>query len=196
MATSNTYSPLVDEIWADNSLVRNALLVFAGSIALWISAKVQIPFPVVPLTLQTLVVLVVGMAYGWKLAGATVVLYLLEGAMGLPVFANTPEKGIGLAYMMGTTGGYLLGFLIAAVTVGYLAERGWDRNIFTTAAAMFIGNVLIYVPGLLWLGSVAGWENPILKWGLTPFLMGDLFKLILAALFMPMIWSFIKSRKH
>jgi len=128
------------------------------------------------------------MAYGWKLAGATVALYLLEGAMGLPVFANTPEKGIGLAYMMGTTGGYLLGFFIAAVTVGYLAERGWDRNIFTTAAAMFIGNVLIYVPGLLWLGSVAGWENPILKWGLTPFLMGDLFKLILAALFMPLIF--------
>jgi len=196
MATSNTYSPLVDEIWADNTLVRKVLLVFAGSIALWVSAKVQIPFPVVPLTLQTLVVLVIGMAYGSKLAGATVALYLLEGAVGLPVFANTPEKGIGLAYMMGTTGGYLIGFLIAAVTVGFLAERGWDRNIFTTAAAMFIGNVLIYVPGLLWLGSVAGWENPILKWGLTPFLLGDFFKLVLAALFMPMIWNFIKSRRH
>jgi len=167
------------------------LLAVAGSIALWVSAKVQIPFVPVPMTLQTLAVLIIGMAYGWKLGAATVGLYLAQGAMGLPVFAGTPEKGIGLAYMLGTTGGFLLGFLLAAAAVGYLAERGWDRNIFTTAGAMAIGNFLIYVPGLFWLASIIGWDKSI-EFGIKPFLLADLFKLVLAALFMPLIWNVVK----
>ncbi len=201
MTNSGTYAPLVNVLAGgqqaeQNTLIRNVALAVAGSIALWISAKVQIPFYPVPMTLQTLVVLVVGMAYGWKLGGATIALYLAQGAMGLPVFAGTPEKGIGLAYMFGPTGGFLLGFLLAAVAVGYLAERGWDRNILSTAGAMLIGTTLIYIPGLLWLGSVIGFDQPVLEYGIKPFLLGDVFKLVLAALFMPMIWNVVKRMSN
>ena len=147
----------------------------------------------VPMTLQTLVILVIGMAAGWRLGGLTVLLYLAEGAVGLPVFAGTPERGIGLAYMVGTTGGYLLGFLLATLVIGLLAEAGWDRSVPLAAAAMLIGNVVIYVPGLLWLGSVAGWDNPILQWGLTPFIVGDLVKLAIAALLMPAAWRLVRT---
>jgi biotin transport system substrate-specific component len=196
MTTSVLNHPtLATAVWSDdNPVLRNVLLAVAGSLALWVSAKVQIPFFPVPLTLQTLVVLLIGMAYGWKLGAATVGLYLLQGAMGLPVFAGTPEKGIGLAYMMGPTGGFLLGFVLAAALVGYLAQRGWDRNIATTALAMLLGNAIIYVPGLLWLGSVVGWDKPVLQWGMTPFLLGDLAKLIVAALLMPSIWKLLSKR--
>jgi biotin transport system substrate-specific component len=148
----------------------------------------------VPLTMQTFVVLVIGMAYGPRLGTATLVLYLAEGAVGLPVFSGTPEKGIGLAYMMGTTGGYLLGFVLAAALCGWLAERGWDRRMATTALAMLLGNIVIYVPGLLWLGSLLGWDKPILEWGLTPFLYGDLAKLALATAVLPVVWRLVKRR--
>ena len=193
MTAGTTYQPLANVlINQENTLARNVALAVAGSIALWVSAKVQIPFLPVPMTLQTLVVLIIGMAYGWRLGAATVALYLAQGAVGLPVFADTPEKGIGLAYMIGPTGGYLVGFLLAAMAVGYLAERGWDRNIFTTAGAMLIGNALIYIPGLFWLGSLIGWDKAI-QFGIQPFLLADLFKLVLAALFMPMIWNTVKK---
>ncbi len=196
MTTSATYNPLATELLSGrNSLARNVGLAVAGSLALWVSAKIQIPFVPVPMTLQTLVVLIIGMAYGWRLGAATVALYLAQGAIGLPVFAGTPEKGIGLAYMIGPTGGFLIGFLLAALAVGYLAERGWDRNIFTTAGAMLIGNALIYVPGLFWLASfVGGWSKSI-EYGITPFILGDLFKLVLAALFMPLIWNAVKRMR-
>ena len=180
----------------ENSLIRNVGLAILGSLALWVSAKISIPFWPVPLTLQTLVVLVIGMAFGWRLGMATVLLYLAEGAAGLPVFAGTPEKGIGLAYMMGTTGGYLLGFVLAAGVVGFLAERGWDRSPLGTAGAMLIGNIVIYIPGLIWLGTVLGWDNPIVAWGMTPFLAGDLLKLILAAALMPGIWALLSRGKQ
>lgn len=197
MTNSATYAPLVNVLTGaraeQNTLLRNVLLAVAGSIALWVSAKVQIPFYPVPQTLQTLVVLVIGMAYGWRLGGATVALYLAQGAIGLPVFAGTPEKGIGLAYMVGPTGGFLMGFLLAAVAVGFLAQRGWDRNILTTAAAMLIGNALIYIPGLLWLGNAFGLDAAITH-GIKPFLLGDMFKLVLAALFMPMVWNLAKRK--
>ena len=194
MYATTPFPTLSDRLWPAGGvspLLRNTILAVAGSLLLWLSAKVQIPFWPVPLTLQTFAVLVIGMAFGWRLAGATLLLYMAEGAAGLPVFAGTPEKGIGLAYMMGPTGGYLLGFLLAAVVCGWLAERGWDRNVLSTAAAMLIGNTLIYVPGLVWLGTVAGWDNPILKWGLTPFLAGDALKLALAAAILPLAWRLL-----
>ena len=196
--TAMTLQPrtLAETLWpTDNALLRNVTLAVLGSIVLWISAKISIPFWPVPLTMQTLAVLTIGMAFGAKLGTATVLLYLAEGAVGLPVFSGTPEKGIGIAYLMGTTGGYLVGFAVAAGIVGYLAERGWDRGPVRTAAAMFIGNVVIYVLGLLWLGSLLGWDKPILEWGLTPFLAGDAFKLILAAMLMPAIWSLVRKFK-
>ena len=181
---------LAQTLWpTDNSMIRNVVLAVLGSIALWISAKISIPFWPVPLTMQTFVVLMIGMAFGSRLGVATVLLYLAEGAAGLPVFAGTPEKGIGIAYMMGTTGGYLLGFVLAAGIVGSLAERGCDRNPLTTALAMLLGNVAIYVPGLLVLGAIVGWDKPVLAWGLTPFLAGDALKLVLAAVLMPILWK-------
>jgi len=180
----------------DNALLRNLMLAFAGSLLLWVSAKISIPFWPVPLTMQTLVVLMIGMAFGARLGAATVALYLLEGAAGLPVFSGTPEKGIGLTYMMSTTGGYLFGFVVAAGAVGFLAERGWDRNLSTTALAMLIGTVLIYIPGVLWLGMVLGWDKPILSWGLTPFLAGDALKLVIAAVLMPSLWRLLSALKR
>ncbi|WP_282606152.1 biotin transporter BioY [Pelagibius sp. Alg239-R121] len=198
MLTSTVSHPtLVDTLWdRDKAAVRNIVLAVFGSAALWISAKIQVPFFPVPMTMQTLVVLAIGMAYGWRLGAATILLYLAEGAAGLPVFAGTPEKGIGLAYMVGPTGGYLAGFLVAAVAVGWLAERGWDRSILKTAAAMFIGNALIYLLGLLWLGTIVGWDKPVLDWGLLPFLPGDAAKLLLAAIAMPLAWRLVKRDKR
>ena len=180
----------------DNAVVRNLILAIVGSLALWVSAKVSIPFWPVPLTMQTLVVLVIGMAFGARLGAATVLLYLAEGAVGLPVFSGTPEKGLGLAYMMSTTGGYLVGFVLAAGAVGFLAERGWDRSPLKTALAMVLGNVLIYVTGLLWLGTIVGWDKPVLAWGLTPFLAGDAVKIAAAAVLMPLVWRLVSAFKR
>ncbi len=195
MAQETTlYPTLAGTLWPAgkiNTLLRGVVLAVAGTALLTVSAKIQIPFYPVPMTLQTFVVLALGMAYGWRLGGATLLLYLAEGAAGLPVFAGTPEKGIGLAYMLGGTGGYLAGFVLAAAVCGWLAERGWDRNAARTAAAMLIGNAIIYVPGLLWLGGLYGWDKPILEWGLTPFLFGDLAKLALATAVLPLAWKWL-----
>lgn len=170
------------------TLVRNVLVVIGASIALTISAKVQIPFWPVPLTLQTMVVLCLGMVLGPRLGAMAVLAYLAQGAAGLPVFAGTPEKGIGLAYMLGTTGGYLVGFVVAAFVTGLLAQRAWDRSVLGTIGAMLIGNAIIYACGLAWLGSVVGWDKPVLAWGMTPFLLGDLAKILVAAALMPTLW--------
>ncbi len=188
------YPTLAGTLWPTdkaNAVLRNIVLAVAGAALMTIAAKIRIPFYPVPMSMQTFVVLTLGMAYGWRLGGATFALYLAEGALGLPVFAGTPEKGIGLAYMMGSTGGYLIGFVLAAMAVGWLAERGWDRSMVRTAGAMLIGNAIIYVPGLLWLGGLFGWDKPILAWGLTPFLVGDLVKLALAAAVLPLTWKLL-----
>ncbi len=193
-ALQGTHPTLAQTLWPGKGakLLHGLLLMVAGSILLTVSAKISIPFIPVPMTMQTFVVLTLGMAFGWRLGAATVLLYLAQGAMGLPVFAGTPEKGIGLAYMVGPTGGYLVGFVLAAAVCGWLAERGWDRNLLTTALAMVIGNVLIYVPGVLWLGSLLGWDKPILEWGLTTFLLGDATKLALAAVVLPLTWKLLR----
>lgn len=177
-----------------NTWTRYFLIVFLGSCLIAVSSKVQVPFYPVPMTLQTMVVLMLGMALGWRLAGATILLYLAEGASGLPVFAGTPDKGIGLAYMMGSTGGYLFGFLVAATVCGWLAERGWGHNFIGTATCMVIGNSLIYMFGISWLGVILGWDKPLLAWGIFPFLWGDLLKIILAAIAMPLAWKIIVKR--
>ncbi|WP_144378830.1 biotin transporter BioY [Mesorhizobium amorphae] len=191
MASQAGISTLLQRFAGETSLLQKAAVVFAGSLLLWASAKVQLPFYPVPLTMQTFAVLAIGAALGWRLGLATVLLYLAEGAAGLPVFAGTPEKGIGLAYMMGPTGGYLLGYLPAAALCGWLAERGWDRSVALTALAMLAGTVTIYLPGLLWLGAVVGWDKPVLAWGLTPFLLGDLLKLSLASAALPLVWRLV-----
>lgn len=192
------YPTLASAVWPSEktgAIVRNAILALAGTALLTIAAKIQVPFYPVPMTMQTFVVLALGMAYGWRLGGATLILYLAEGAAGLPVFAGTPEKGIGLAYMLSGTGGYLIGFVLAAALCGWLAERGWDRNVAKTALAMLADNAVIYVPGLIWLGGLFGWDKPILAWGLTPFILGDLTKLALAAAVLPLAWRWLGRPK-
>jgi len=172
--------------------VRGVTVVFAGSLLLTLSAKLSIPFLPVPMTLQTLVVLCLGMVLGPRLGAAAVLAYLAQGAMGLPVFAGTPEKGIGLAYMLQHTGGYLVGFVVAAFVVGLLAQRRWDRSMFTTIAAMLIGNAIIYAFGLFWLGTLIGWDKPVLALGMTPYLLGDLAKILIAAALLPTLWKALK----
>lgn len=170
-------------------ILRMVLTVLAGSALLWLSAKVSVPFYPVPMTLQPLAVLLLGAALGPRLAGATVAAYLLEGAAGLPVFAG----GGGLAYMMGPTGGYLIGFLLSAIVVGALAARGWDRNVLTMALAMAIGMIALYTPGVLWLSNLFGWQVGFGK-GLLPFLYGDALKIAIGACLMPAAWHIVRSR--
>lgn len=176
--------PLVGRIIPDEGAARwvaNAALVVAGSLVLWASAKIQVPFYPVPMTLQTLAIMAIAASFGMRLGIAAVLLYLAEGAFGLPVFAGTPEKGIGLAYMIGPTGGYLVGFVLAVGLVGWLAERGFDGNVFKLFGVMLAGDVVIFALGIFWLGTMLGWDKPILDWGLYPFILGDVTKIALAA---------------
>ena len=166
---------------------RLAVLALAGSLLLTLSAKVQIPFWPVPMTMQTFVVLVLGAAYGPRLGMATMLLYLAEGALGLPVFAGTPEKGIGIAYMMGPTGGYLAGFVLAAGLTGWMAERGWDRSVAGVLIAMSLGHLVILGLGALWLAQLTGWEKAWL-FGLAPFWAATILKTLLAAAVLPLAW--------
>jgi biotin transport system substrate-specific component len=160
-------------------LLMRAMAVVLGSSLLWASAKVQVPFWPVPMTMQTYVVLSLGALLGWRLGALTVAFYLVEGALGLPVFAGTPANGIGLAYMAGTTGGYLAGYLVAVALVGMLAERGWDRSIPGIATALLAGEIAIIGFGCGWLAVQFGWETALAV-GFGPFLIGDVFKLLVA----------------
>ncbi|MDJ0610102.1 MAG: biotin transporter BioY [Kiloniellales bacterium] len=185
--------------------LRNAILAVAGSLFVALCSQITVPLWPVPITGQTFAVLVIGMAYGWRLGSATLLLYLAQGALGLPVFAKFAG---GAAVLMGPTGGYLVGFVLAAGLVGYLAERGWDRSVFATAAAMLLGNVLIYLPGLAWLAlfyagpgaqfvTATGAESAVgaaVAAGALPFLLGDALKLALAAAALPLIWRGVARR--
>ena len=172
---------------AVNPLLRAAILVLGGTLALAVAAKLQVPFWPVPVTMQSLVVLALGAAYGWRLAGVTMVAYLLEGAAGLPVLAS----GSGLAYMMGPTGGYLVGFVLAAMLVGYLAEKGADKKALTMFGAMLAGAAFIYVPGIAWLSGFTGLEKAVAV-GFVPFILGDVLKAALAAAIFPAAWSLLR----
>jgi len=190
------HQTLAGALWPEkstNAILRNVILAVAGSLLLWISAKVQIPFYPVPMTMQTFVVMGLGVAFGWRLAIATLVLYMLEGAAGLPVFAGTPEKGISLAYMAGPTGGYLFGFVAASGVIGWLAQKGADKNVFKMFAAMLLGSAVIYACGATWLSAFIGMEKAV-QFGVLPFLYGDLLKAALAAALFPAVWSLLKRR--
>jgi biotin transport system substrate-specific component len=184
------HATLADVLWspaAGSTAVRAIVLAVIGSLLLTISAKIQVPFWPVPMTMQTFVVLVLGVAYGWRLAGATVLLYLTQGALGLPVFAG----GGGLAYMAGPTGGYLAGFLLAAVAVGWLAERGWARSAPSTLAAMLIGTAIIFGCGIAWLATLIGLPQAISA-GLVPFLLSEAVKIALATALVPSAWRLMR----
>ncbi len=172
-------------------LVKQVVLVALGIVALAVAAKIKVPMWPVPITMGTFAVLTIGTAYGARLGLITMLGYLLVGALGFDVFAGSSAEKFGLTYMMGGTGGYLVGYLMATVLLGALAARGWDRSVTKLALALLLANVLIYVPGLLWLGQLYGWDKPILEWGLTPFLLGDAIKLGLAALLIPAVWKLV-----
>ena len=160
-------------------IIKSLLAVILGSIALTISAKIKIPFYPVPMTMQTFVVLFLGVSLGYKIGLASVGLYLLEGIAGLPVFSNSPEKGIGIVYFTGPTMGYLIGFL----TASYLASKINTKDSFIIILTkLVIATSTIYILGLIWLGTLIGWDKPIFSLGAKPFLLAELFKIIILAL--------------
>ncbi|WP_299703164.1 biotin transporter BioY [uncultured Tateyamaria sp.] len=171
--------------------VKQVALVVLGIAFLAVAAKIKVPMWPVPITMGTFAVLTIGAAYGARLGLVTIIGYMIVGALGFDVFAGSSAEKFGLTYMMGGTGGYLVGYVMATLALGVLAQRGWDRSVLWMALAMLIGNVLIYVPGLAWLGQLYGWDKPILEWGLTPFLIGDALKLALAALVLPAAWKLV-----
>lgn len=181
-------------LWSTRDLgaAQKGLIAFSGTLLLWLSAKIQVPFWPVPMTMQTLAVLLIGAALGAKLATATVVLYLFEGAVGLPVFAGTPEKGLGIAYLIGPTGGYLIGFVACAFFVGHMADRGLDRTVPGMLLAAAIGHAVIFLLGWAWLATSMG-AAPAFTVGVAPFWAATILKTALAALLLPAIWRLRRS---
>jgi len=160
-----------------NTKVFNTILIiFIGTALLTLSAKIKIPFYPVPMTMQTFVVLFLGLSFGYKIGLATVGLYLLEGIIGIPVFSNSPEKGIGWIYFTGPTMGYLIGFLFATFLAGYL---NFKTNIIFIFFKLIVSVSIIYILGVLWLGNLIGWDKPVIQFGVTPFLLAELFKIAL-----------------
>lgn len=194
MADTSRIAPtLAQTIWPASggvvSLPRALVLMLAGTLVLAISAKVQVPFWPVPVTMQSLAVLVIGMSFGLRLGAATLALYLAEGAVGLPVFAS----GAGLTYLAGPTAGYLIGFVVAAAVVGWLAERGWDRNIWLSMMAMTLGTVILMGSGVAWLATLIGFHQALAS-GFTPFIAGGILKIVLGTLMLPSVWKLIERR--
>ena len=170
-------------------ILKILALVFLGSIALTISAKLKIPFYPVPMTMQTFVVLFLGISFGYKIGLATVSLYLFEGIIGIPVFSNSPEKGVGLVYFTGPTMGYLIGFLTATFLAGYMNLK---TNMFLIFIKLILSVSTIYILGMLWLGNLIGWDKPIMQLGVTPFLLAELFKILILTILTKVFLNFRK----
>ncbi len=170
-------------------VLKSILVVLVGSILLTISAKIKIPFYPVPMTMQTFVVLFLGISFGYKIGIATVGLYLIEGIFGLPVFSNSPEKGVGIVYFTGPTMGYLIGFLLATFLAGFLDLK---TNIVSIFLKLILSVSVIYILGLLWLGTLIGWDKPIFQLGAAPFLLAELFKILILTLLTKKIITFRK----
>ena len=177
------------KVISNQKIIKYLLTIFLGSLLLTISAKIKIPFYPVPMTMQTFVVVLMGVTFGWKIGVATISLYLLEGIIGFPVFAGTPEKGLGLVYFMGPTMGYLIGFLFAAFLAGYLNLK---KNIFLIFLKLILSVSIIYILGILWLGHLIGWDKPLLELGLMPFLLAELFKISLLTIITKKLIKFRK----
>ena len=179
---------LIKEI-KQSKILKNVFIALMGTVLLAISSKVKIPFPPVPMTMQTFVVLFLGIAFGYKIGLASVAVYLLEGILGMPVFSNSPEKGVGIVYFTGPTMGYLIGFLFASFFVGYL---NFNKNIFIIFGKLIFSVSIIYIFGTIWLGILIGWDKPILQLGVTPFLLAELFKICLLTILAKKIIKFRK----
>ncbi len=170
--------------FAQSNLVKSLFIAMIGSLLLAVSAKIKIPFYPVPMTMQTLVVLIIGIGFGWKLGLATISLYLFEGIIGLPVFSGTPEKGIGLVYFTGPTMGYLVGFFVAVFFTGIF---NFNNNHILNFLKLTFAVSFIYILGILWLGGLIGWDKPIFELGVQPFLYAELFKILLVTISVNMI---------
>ena len=170
-------------------ILKYLILVLLGSILLTISAKIKIPFYPVPMTMQTFVVLFLGLSLGPILGSISVILYLLQGIYGLPVFSNTPEKGIGIIYFTGPTMGYLIGFIFASYISG---KFKYDTNLIKTFLKLVISVSTIYILGMSWLGHLIGWDKPIFEFGAKPFLLAEIFKVLILVLLTKFLLRFRK----
>jgi len=170
--------------FTQSKILKNLFIILVGTVLLAISSKIKIPFYPVPMTMQTFVVLVIGIGFGWKIGIATVALYLFEGLIGLPVFSGTPEKGVGFIYFTGPTMGYLIGFL---VTIFFAGRFNYQDNLIFNFIKLTFATSFIYILGMLWLGVLIGWDKPIFTLGAQPFLLAELFKILLATFFISKI---------
>ena len=170
-----------------SKIIKSLIIIFVGSVILAISSKVKIPFYPVPMTMQTFVVLFIGISFGYKIGLSTVGLYLLEGIVGLPVFSNSPERGVGLVYFTGPTMGYLIGFLSACFFASFIKSMD---NYFLIFLKLILSVSTIYILGVLWLGTLIGWDKPIIQLGVMPFLLAEIFKIVLLALLTKKIIKF------
>lgn len=211
MAATASRPVLTEALWPAEGAglwVRRAVLVVVGVAVLAICAKVKVPVwpSPVAISLGSFAVLTIGAAYGPRLGLVTMLTWMLVGALGFDVFQNSSASASGLGYMMGATGGYLVGYVLATLALGAFARRGWDRSVLGMLAAMLVGSVLLYIPGLLWLNHLveAGLFDPAkyasawdqtLAWGLTPFIIGDLLKAGLAALVVPSLWKLVGNAR-
>ena len=174
---------------SQTKIIKSIIIIFLGSVILAISAKIKIPFYPVPMTMQTFVVLLLGIGLGYKIALATVGLYLLEGILGLPVFSNSPEKGVGLVYFTGPTMGYLIGFLSASFFASYIKSTD---NYLAIFVKLIFSVSTIYIFGVLWLGTLIGWDKPIIELGVTPFILAEFFKISLLVILAKKIFKMRK----
>jgi biotin transport system substrate-specific component len=205
MSSTASSRALATAVWPDNvsRAVRAVILVLAGTAILAISAKVKVPFWPVPMTLQTLAVLLIGAAYGSRLAVATVIAYIAEGVIGLPVFTNTPPAVAGPLYMLGPTAGFIMSWVVVAAIVGLAADRGWDRSPLRLGAAMLIAVIVQFAIGFAWLAWLAQLPNGVsgigaakaFAGGVAPFLLGDALKVVLAALVIPASWMLVDRKR-
>lgn len=187
MSVATTARPLISLALPESPVARfavSALLVFAGTLLITLSAKTRVVLGPVDLSLQTLAILVIAATFGFRLGVATLLLYLAEGAMGFPVFQGTPERGIGIAYMLGSTGGFLAGFVMMAAIVGWAADRGWGRSVVKIGAAMLLAEIVMMAMGYAWLATLIG-TGPAWTFGVAPFILPDLIKVAIAACLLP-----------
>jgi biotin transport system substrate-specific component len=197
MALAITARPLVDLALPEKGAARLGAQIFLaiiGTMVLTLSAKTKVVFGPVDMSLQTLAVLLIATTFGFRLGVATLLLYLAEGAMGIPVFQSTPEKGIGIAYMVGPTGGYLAGFVVMAAIVGWAADRGLDRNPLKLFGVMAVADAIMLAMGFAWLALLIG-ADKAWTFGVAPFIVPDLIKVALAATLVPAVWSLLPTRK-
>ncbi len=174
-------------------ILKYFLIILVSSTLLAISAKLKIPFYPVPMTMQTFIVLLIGVCFGWKLGGTIITFYLLEGIIGLPVFSGTPEKGLGIVYFVGPTMGYLLGFVFAGMLSGIFK---FNKNIILNFLKLVCSVSIIYILGIVWLGTLIGWDKPIINLGVTPFLLAELFKISLLTVIITLFSDKLSNLKN